>query len=130
MEIKQLKKEIKRFIIAGVFAVGTDLIIYYALLNFLPYFFAKGISFVFGSFVAFIINKFWTFEKNNKSYKEVFQFAFLYFSTLMINVFVNNFMLNISDDAVLLSFVLATSCSTILNFIGQKFWVFKSQNIH
>jgi putative flippase GtrA len=130
MEIKQLKKEIKRFIIAGVFAVGTDLIIYYVLLNFLPYFLAKGISFVFGSFVAFIINKFWTFKKNRKSFKEVLQFTFLYFSTLMLNIFVNNFMLNIDDDAILLSFVLATSCSTILNFIGQKWWVFKSQNIH
>ena len=44
--------------------------------------------------------------------------------TLTINIFTNSFILNITD-LVLLSFVIATGVSTILNFIGQKWWVFK-----
>ena len=36
----------------------------------------------------------------------------------------NSFILSITD-LVLLSFVIATGVSTILNFIGQKWWVFK-----
>ena len=125
MEISKTKRELKRFIIAGLFAVGTDLISYYLLLNILTHNYAKGISFLFGTIVAYFINKFWTFQKNEKSFKELIQFGLLYFFTLILNVIVNNITLELSGNIVLLAFIVATTTSTILNFVGQKWWVFK-----
>lgn len=125
MEISKTKRELKRFIVAGLFAVGTDLISYYLLLNILMHNYAKGISFLFGTIVAYLINKFWTFQKNKKSFKELIQFGLLYFFTLIINVIVNNITLELSGNIVLLAFIVATATSTILNFVGQKWWVFK-----
>lgn len=122
--MSKLKKELKRFLIAGFSAVGTDLVTYYILLNFLSHDVAKSISFLLGTIVAFLINKYWTFEKYDKSYKEIVQFTILYTITLGANVVTNKFVLE-QTDSVLFAFLVATGVSTVLNFLGQKFWVFK-----
>jgi putative flippase GtrA len=122
--MSKLKKELKRFLVAGFSAVVTDLVTYYLLLNFFEHDLAKTISFLFGTIVAFIINKYWTFEKHEKSYKEMVQFAILYTVTLGGNVLTNKFVLD-QTQIVFLAFFIATSVSTVLNFLGQKFWVFK-----
>jgi putative flippase GtrA len=122
--MSQIKKELKRFLVAGIGAVTTDLIAYYLLLDFLTNDFAKAISFLLGTVVAFLINKYWTFEKYEKSYKEVLQFGVLYSVTLGANVLTNKIVIDYTQ-MVFLAFVVATGVSTVLNFLGQKFWVFK-----
>lgn len=122
--MSKTQKELKKFLVAGLSAVGTDLGIYYLLLNFLDSYIAKGISFLAGTVVAFIINKYWTFEKKEKSYIEIIRFAILYSITLGVNVLTNKLVLD-NSGIVMLSFIIATGVSTVLNFIGQKFWVFK-----
>ena len=117
-------KQVKRFLAAGFSAVGTDLITYYIMLNFLHHDIAKAVSFLLGTIVAFVINKYWTFEKHEKSYKEMLQFGVLYATTLGVNVLTNRFVLDTSE-MVFLAFLIATGVSTVLNFTGQKWWVFK-----
>jgi putative flippase GtrA len=120
-----IKKELKRFIVAGICAVTTDLVAYYLLLMVLPLNISKGISFLLGTVVAYIINKYWTFEKKEKSYREMFQFGILYGFTLGANVLVNKIVLDLSNNTIILGFIVATGVSTILNFVGQKWWVFR-----
>ncbi|KAB7892657.1 GtrA family protein [Poseidonibacter ostreae] len=122
--MSKIKKELKRFLVAGLSAVGTDLVTYYMLLNFLPHDIAKAISFLLGTVVAFIINKYWTFEKYERSYKEILKFALLYSVTLGANVVTNNLFLEYTS-LVFVAFLVATGVSTVLNFIGQKWWVFR-----
>ena len=122
--MSKLKKEMKRFLVAGLSAVGTDLITYYIMLNFLHHDIAKAISFLIGTVVAFVINKYWTFEKNEKSYKEMMKFGVLYSVTLGANVMTNNVVLEYTN-IVFLAFLIATGISTVLNFIGQKSCVFR-----
>lgn len=122
--MSQIKKELKRFLVAGISAVGTDLVTYYILLNYLDTDISKGISFLLGTIVAFIINKYWTFEKKEKSYQEIMQFVILYTATLGANIVTNKFILDIYS-ITLLAFLIATGVSTVMNFIGQKWWVFR-----
>jgi len=122
--MSKIKKELKRFLVAGLSAVGTDLAMYYVLLNFLTPGLSKAISFLLGTIVAYVINKYWTFEKHDKSLKEMMLFAVLYACTLGLNVFTNNLVLD-QTGVVFFAFLVATGVSTVLNFIGQKFWVFK-----
>ena len=122
--MNQIKKELKRFLVAGISAVGTDLVTYYILLNYLDTDISKGISFLLGTIVAFIINKYWTFEKKEKSYQEIMQFVILYTATLGANIVTNKFILDIYN-ITLLAFLIATGVSTVMNFIGQKWWVFR-----
>jgi putative flippase GtrA len=119
-----LGKELKFFILAGVSAVATDLTLYYVIQDFLARDIAKGISFLVGTAVAFIINKYWTFEKPLKSYNEIIEFGMLYTVTLILNVITNRFILDVTGF-VLFAFLVATGVSTVCNFLGQKFWVFK-----
>ena len=96
----------------------------YILLNFLSYDVSKAISFLFGAIVAFIMNKYWTFENYEKSYKEVLQFGVLYGISLTANVVANKLVLEYTS-LILLAFLVATGISMTLNFLGQKFFVFK-----
>ena len=122
--MNKLKKELRRFLIAGLSAVGTDFITYYIMLNFLHFDIAKTLSFILGTVVAFVVNKYWTFERYEKSYKQIFQFIILYSTTLFVNVMVNRLVLDFAE-LLFLAFLIATGASTILNFAGQKWWVFK-----
>jgi putative flippase GtrA len=124
--VNKLKKELRRFLIAGLTAVGTDFITYYIILNFLhrDIDIAKTLSFILGTVVAFVVNKYWTFERYEKSYKQIFQFTILYSTTLFVNVMANRLILDFAE-LFFLAFLIATGASTILNFAGQKWWVFK-----
>lgn len=132
------KQQLLRFIIAGCCAVGTDCLLYYILSQYINFSIAKGISFLVGTIAAYILNKYYTFEQTTKSKKEIIKFFILYLSTLIANVGVNKlsfiilpcilkFILNTNEYKIvkLFAFLCATGTSTILNFIGQKFWVFK-----
>lgn len=122
--MKKLKKELIRFFFAGVSAVLTDFIIYSLLLNFLDTNSSKFISFICGTLVAFLINKFWTFESYMKKMDEIIKFIILYSFSLIINVLVNDFFINYTG-LIVVAFTFATVTSATINFIGQKFWVFK-----
>ena len=144
-----LQRQGSRFIIAGIMAVSADFGAYFLLIDLLGHHFSKLLSFIFGSIIAFFINKLWTFRQANlsappatTSYHEALRFATLYLSTMGINVGVNALVIGLYPilafkpsmiffDFVIainlwLAFFVATATSTILNFLGMKFWVFRT----
>lgn len=121
--MNQLKRELKIFFCAGLAAVTTDFLSYIFLLNLLSLEMSKGISFIMGSVVSFIINKYWTFKKPEKSYKQMIMFGALYCTTLGLNVLTNKIIFDYTS-MVFVSFLIATGISATINFIGQKWWVF------
>jgi putative flippase GtrA len=117
-------KRLTRFLFAGSSAVATDTLVYFLLLNFLPPSIAKTISFLTGTFIAFIINKRWTFEKPGRPLSEGLKFAILYLLTLGVNVGVNHSALFLIPGANIQAFCTATCASTAVNLIWQKTWNF------
>lgn len=124
MPTKVRNKELYRFLIVGFTAVAVDYATYNILLNIINTAMAKGISFICGSVVGFILNKFYTFEKKAFLISEIIKYAVLYSCTALINAGINSLVLYIFGHK-LLAFLCATGVSTVLNFIGQKFIVFK-----
>lgn len=124
-----LKKQLLRFLITGCSAVITDSIVYYLLLNILSTSISKGISFLCGAGIAFILNKLWTFEATKNTASHIWKFSILYLSTLAINILMNKLALIIFPSNYILAFLVATGTSMVLNFIGQKWWVFRSDKI-
>ena len=125
-----IRRELSRFLVAGISAVATDMGTYFLLLNILNPAPAKALSFLCGTVVAYVINKYWTFEVSRRSYSEMCRFSLLYLSTLVANVGVNKLTLNVLPQMILVAFLAATATSTILNFIGQKWWVFRKDRIY
>jgi putative flippase GtrA len=135
----KLKQHLLGFILVGLFATGFDFIIYSLLHVYLSYSIAKACSFLSGSCLVYLLNKFFTFKQPKHSQAEMLRFLILYSLTLCANVLVNslslamlpnwvkpiNLLLN-PQEIIILAFIIATGVSTILNFFGQKFWVFRS----
>ncbi len=125
---KNTSQQIKRFLICGGAAAGTDFITYQIFLNFVTYSIAKAISFICGAGVAYFANKFYTFEKPDKCYKEAARFTALYITTFFVNVGSNKLALLFISESKLLGFIIATIITMICNFIGQKWFVFRAHN--
>lgn len=138
----QLEKQVIKFTLVGIAAVLTDLGCYYVLLNVFPEriftvidneALAKGISFVCGIFVTYNFNKLWTWGTKGRNHKRFVKFILLYGCSLAVNVAVNSSMLYLLHKyrgiidlphKYLIAFIGATGVSAVLNFIGQKYWVF------
>lgn len=118
------RKEIIHFIIVGSGAVLTDFVVYNFSQMLFPMNYSKVISFICGSLVAYIANKMWTFEQKEYRTFEIVKFTILYSVSLMFNITTNKVIFDYSGDK-LLAFIFATGLSTLINFIGQKYWVFK-----
>ncbi len=118
-------KELLRFLVGGGSAVVTDYILYNLFSSAgLGLSASKAISFVCGAGVGFVINKLWTFESKEFSKAEIFRYILLYAVTATVNTLVNKAVLSIFHIK-LIAFLGATAVSTVLNFLGQKFYVFK-----
>jgi putative flippase GtrA len=149
MAIYQASKQLTKFIISGLLAVGVDFIVYFALSQYLDPNLSKAISFCSGMFVTYNMNKFWTWKQPEKDNKRLVLFSLLYAVALLINVGMNNlmldtlpnytfsFLLNSDTNEVIKSlvigvdklaaFLIATTASVALTYIGQKYWLFKPE---
>ena len=124
---KLLNNQLCRYLFVGLMAVLIDGVAYVLLTQYsdLDPTLAKRISFIMGSIWAFLMNKYFTFQSKQKKISE---------PILFIVVYVLGFLLNsVSHDLVyqwwkssLWAFLVATGLSTVFNFIGQKYIVFKS----
>lgn len=119
------KREITHFIIGGGSAVLIDFIIYkLLLLSSVDIFIAKSFSFFCGATVGFIINKLWTFQSSEFKKKEIRNYIILYLCSATINALINKVTI-LAMGIEIVAFLLATMVSTIINFLGQKYFVFE-----
>ena len=140
-----LKKQIIKFTFVGAVAALADLSFYYLFLQILPEHIletfsnesiAKAMSFVIGTTVTYYLNKFWTWKKKGRSTRGFIKFLVLYACSLTMNVAVNALALyllfnvpafQVLPKKYLLAFICAAGASAVVNFLGQKFWVFKAE---
>lgn len=117
-------KEVLRFLVGGGSAVAADYVVYMLLLSGgWQVSMAKAVSYVCGAAVGFVINKQWTFESPGFSGMEIMRYILLYAGSACANAAVNRGVLAVVPVRGL-GFLCATACSTVLNFLGQKFFVF------
>jgi len=111
---------------AGPLVGAIDFGVYYLLIRFAPFSLAKGISFTCAGIAAYLLNKYWTFSRNETSYAEIGRYAFINFLALGINVVTNQSILNAWPGAVLLALLIATTVTSVFTFICFKWWVFRT----
>lgn len=129
------RAQLARYLVAGCAAVGTDLLSYALLLHIMWPSFAKAASFVCATTVSYLLNKYWTFKETAHSWSQVTKFATLYGASLCGNVIVNKVVLDsipmflpfVARYTFQLAWLMATAFSTIGNYIGQKYWVFRAK---
>ena len=123
-----LEYEFNRFLFIGSITVLIDFICYLFLM-YLDFdtFFSKGVSFSIGAIFAYFKNRNYTFKSSKGGFFIFIIFILLYFLTLTVNVFSNEILIQSISQIkgfLIISFMIATSLSASLNFIGMKYIVF------
>ncbi len=118
-------RELGRFVVVGCSAVGTDGLVYFLLAGHLAPWVAKGISFVAGAALAFVLNRGFVFRASGALKAQVAGFTLLYLVSLLLNAGVNQVALGLGAPKAVAWF-LATATSTVSNFLGMKFIVFRA----
>ena len=117
------------FLMVGTATVIIDFLTYFLLMYLIEFspFLAKGLSFALGATFSYFMNKRFTFHHKKMYLLSSSKFICLYFSTLAINIGLNNVTLSVLQEQKfvhLIGFFVATGASTIFNFIGMKYYVF------
>ena len=116
-------------------AVSLDWGIYLALVNFLGLgaVLSKSLSYIIGTMFAFVANGRMVFQSdlapvNFLKYLLLYTFSLLA-NTLLFACWASNFSF---ESTIILGAALLTSTfvSTVINFLGMRFWVFKKRSIH
>ena len=87
---------------------------------------SKGISFACAGIAGYLLNKYWTFKHDQKSYAEVGRYILISFLALGVNVSANQIVLSLWPGTVLPALIIATVLTSLLIFICFKWWVFKA----
>ncbi len=129
-----------------------DLSIYYFLSQFIPTYLAKSLAIVLATVLNYQLNKAWTWKQKGRDNQRLVKYIALYVLSGTMNVLSNEFFLHILPDAELVlnldypsqalkmavfavkvdklfAVIFATVVGMVVNFIGQKLWVFKEKQI-
>lgn len=142
--------ELTKFGIVGGICFGLDLSAYYGLTEMfgVPTFVAKAFSVVLATFVNYYLNKTWTWGQSNRDRRRFARYMVLYAVSGLLNVVSNEFFLSVLPDNEFQMFIMdkslavqkpfftmkldkflavigATVVGMMVNFAGQKLWVFK-----
>jgi putative flippase GtrA len=121
-----LKGQLLRFLVNGLASVAIDACVYSLLLGAnLARPFAKGASYLSGMLFGFFGNKYWTFSTRKVSASEPIAYGLVYALTFAQNITTNSLILSWTGSPAI-AFLTATGLSTVLNFIGLKWIVFRS----
>jgi len=134
---KFLHQEILYFLSIGLFTTSIDFILYSIGQHFVSYSIAKACSFMLATCFSYLLHKHFTFRQKQHKIKNMFRFAILYFLSMGLNVLMNSLSIALLSACIFISwlthreilisaFLIATGFSTIVNFLGQKFWVFRN----
>lgn len=119
------RKELARFLSVGGILVVVDYGIYQMLMSLgMGQNVSKAVSFVCGAFTGFVLNKLWTFSSRRFSKGEALRYVALYSCTAAVNVAVNWAIIKLTAMKTP-AYLCATGASATLNFLGQKYFVFR-----
>ncbi|CAI3245647.1 MULTISPECIES: GtrA family protein [Clostridium] len=117
-------EKIIKFILSGSVSTSIDLCIYMILSSEVNIILSKIISTTIACIISLIINKNWTFQYNkNMSLILILKYIIVQIINIICNVTTNTIIYKITQEK-LISFIIATLCAMIVNFLLQKYYVF------
>ena len=124
---KESLREIVLFVFIGGCSTAIDFILYLLFLNAVNVVIAKGASMIAASVFSYVLNKTLTFRVRKKTDTGmVVRFYIVFVLNLIANVSVNWLFYSLLQ-AKLVPFILATAAGMAVNFLGQKYFVFRER---
>ena len=124
---KENLRELLLFAFIGGCSTALDFILYLLFLNAVNVVIAKGASMIAASVFSYILNKTLTFKVRKKSDAGmVVRFYIVFILNLLANVSVNWLFYSLLQSKIV-PFILATVAGMAVNFLGQKYFVFRDR---
>lgn len=126
-----IRRQLSIFVLNGLISVSIAYLIYWALVSSgkIGINAANGLAYISGIAYGFLANRKWAFQDNELiTGSKIVRYVALHVFTLTVNVLVNAIVFNLirgMTGDMLFAFLVAISVTTILNFVGLKYWVFK-----
>lgn len=129
MKNKFLDKSVIKFLVVGGCCTFIDYSIYMIIVDDIGAFGGKGISMGCSMIVNYLLNKYWSFgAKKTKRGKEIIRYILSQIVNITINTTVNFIVLSVLEQKTI-AFLCATGVAMMINYLLQKFWVFKKNTI-
>lgn len=125
---KQLLNRFIKFLIVGGTCTLINYAIFYFLFNFfsVQYLLSSAIGYTSGLVIGYYINKFWTYSVDRDSEeKYMFKYLAVYIASLAGSTLFLKLLVDILSLDPRLANIFAIGLSTITNFVGTNFLVFK-----
>ena len=122
---KKIINETKDYILVGTFSLIIDFLVYYLLSFYISPSISKKVSFLTGTTWSYFMNKKITFKSEGKLIPQLGLFILVYILSFSINFISHDFLIKYINNYV--PFLVSTFLSIFINYIGQKFIVFKKK---
>jgi len=126
-----LSKHFLKFAIVGGFATILNYGLFFALFKLfnVNYLISSATGYISGVILGFYLNKTWTFESESKEYvPEVIKYFIVYAISLVVGLGLLKILVSYLNIHPLVANIGVIGCTTIMNFIGTKFFVFQKKN--
>lgn len=124
---KKYKTSFFRFLVVGGCSTLIDFIVYMFLSQQISLNISKITSMIVASLFSYLANKLFTFKNYERTYwLYLIKFYIVFILNLATNVFVNYVFFHLTGCKVF-AFILATIAGMMVNYIGQKYYVFSSK---
>ena len=116
-----------KFVTVGILSTSLNYSCFYILFSFfsLNYMLSSATGYLFGVFVGFIFNKGWTFQYQIITVKEPLQYITVYTFSLLLGLAFLRLLVSKLNIPPEIANVATIALTTITNFSGLKFWVFR-----
>lgn len=117
-----------RFIVVGFLNTFVGLVVYALYLHIVnnSYLEALIISHIIGVAHSYLWNNKWTFQQERYNVKSALKFVSVYVVTFLINLFLLTILVDTIGMNKLIAQVIALFMTTLVSFIGHKYWSFRS----
>lgn len=125
MKKKFWNKSVIKFLAVGGCCTFIDYSIYMMIVDKIGVLGGKGISMGCSMIINYLLNKYWSFDaKKTKKGKEITRYILSQVANITVNMSINFIVLSVIGQKTI-AFLCATGVAMIVNYLLQRFWVFK-----
>ena len=121
-----ISSQLIRFLAVGFLCTALNYLSFFILLHFLQFNFllSSGLGYVIGLLFGYFLNRVWTFRSNVNSLFQKAKYLFTYSVSLIVGLITLQFLVEKYGLEIEIANICVIFITTILNFLGTKFWVF------
>ncbi|HLD77285.1 MAG TPA: GtrA family protein [Rickettsiales bacterium] len=125
---KKFSTQFIKFCVTGLICTIVSYATFYISLEFfaIHYLIASAIGFISGIFVGYPVNRAWTFDAKHHNHQKILPYFMVYIFSIILSLIFLRIVVGYFGVDAKIAYILSIAITTCTNFIGTRFFVFKS----